>query len=97
MDPQVHQGEVGPGLRGPLDRGLPRCEEPLSTTREDPFWLGVGLGGHDLFDEAAERFDPEESSQRPTILPGWTSQAASRPVRPPPRLRRKIHECAAMA
>ena len=35
----------------------PRCDDPLSTTEKHPLGRGVGLDGHDLVDQAVERFD----------------------------------------
>ncbi len=56
---QVHRDEVRPRGLEPLNTGLPAWLEPLSTIQEHALGRGVGLGGHDLLNEPAERLDPD--------------------------------------
>src|SRR5690606_17963998 len=55
---QVHQPCGGPGFGHPVDRCLPTVGRAVVGDEEDTACGGVGLGGHDLFDQTGERHDP---------------------------------------
>ncbi len=57
MHGQVHQDEVGPDRGGPAGGALAAVAAAVVHDPEDPAGRGVGLLGHDLGGEPAERFD----------------------------------------
>ncbi len=58
MDGQVHELCGGPGFGHAVDRGLAAVGGAVVDDPEHAPGARVGLGGHDLLDEPAERRDP---------------------------------------
>ena len=69
----VHHDRGGELLGEPVDRGLAAVGGAVVDDPEHPVGGGVGLLGHDLFDEPVNGSMPVVSSQRPNTRARCTS------------------------